>query len=105
MKLWLDDVRTMPSEYDFHAKTAKEAISILSKNIVEFISFDHDLGYNGEGTEENGATVAHFIEQEVFHGNINMPQWKIHSANPVGVMNIERAKKSAERFRKRNEDQ
>ena len=47
MKLWVDDIRKMPSWYDVWAKTADQAIAVLSvlkTGKVTHISLDHDLG-------------------------------------------------------------
>lgn len=101
MKIWLDDLRPMPfkngiPEYTFLCKTASEAIELLSTGCITFISFDHDLG-----DVQTGYTVACYIEQQVYNGKIPMPDWEIHSANPVGRKNIKRAMESAERFTKR----
>ena len=45
MKLWLDDKRKPPWDYDLWAKTAKEAIAMLEEHgdAIEHCSLDHDL--------------------------------------------------------------
>lgn len=95
MYLWLDDVRPMPNAFDYHAKTAEDAIEQLKTGNVQVISFDHDLGEEINGT---GYDVACYIEKAVYLKEIPMPNWQVHSANPVGKKNIERAMKSAEKF-------
>lgn len=90
-KLWLDDVRDCPPGF-LLARTAYVAIQILKKVPITFISFDHDLG---EG--ETGYNVACFIEEGAYNGTIKRMEWAVHSANPVGRANIERAMRSAER--------
>jgi len=96
MQLWLDDIRD-PKDHGkpdaIWVKTAEEAMAILRKGEVSFISFDHDLG-----TELDGHDVASEIERLVFEDKIPMPQWAVHSANPVGEAEITAAMKSAERF-------
>ena len=74
-------------------KTAEEAITILREGKVIFISFDHDLG-----TELDGHDVATEIERFVHDGMIRMPEWAVHSANPIGKAEIAAAMKSAEKF-------
>jgi len=96
MQLWLDDIRD-PKDHGkpeaIWVKTAEMAMAILRKEHVTFISFDHDLG-----TELDGHDVATEIERLVYDGKIQMPQWAVHSANPVGEAEITAAMKSAERF-------
>jgi hypothetical protein len=88
IKVWLDDIRPMPKEYDTHVKTAKEAIRLLASGQVEMISFDHDLGPAEAGT---GYEVAKELERMVYDGLIKMPKWALHTANPVGRENMRKA--------------
>lgn len=94
MKLYIDDVRSCPEGW-VAARTAEEAIRELRHNNVEEISFDHDLGPGMTGYD-----VACEIERIVAVGGgfPRFPKWKIHSSNPVGRKNIERAMKAAERM-------
>ena len=84
MRIWLDDERPAPSNYDRHVKTASEAIVLLKTGQVKQISFDHDLG-NKKGT---GYTVASWVEEQAYNGKIAPFCWSIHSSNPVGRANI-----------------
>ena len=95
MKIWLDDVRPMPPQFDYWAKTADEAWRKLLDNQENcFISFDHDLGLHYTGYD-----LAKRIEIDAAEGYLIYPiTWEIHSANPVGRKNIEQAMRSAERF-------
>jgi len=95
MKVWLDDERPMPSEFDCHAKTAGEAIALLVRGTVTIISLDHDLGDEQNGT---GYDVACFIEQAAYSGQLDPIKVKIHSANPVGRARMEQAILRAETF-------
>lgn len=95
MRIWLDDIRKMPPCFDVHCKTAKQAIMYITEPEVSFISFDHDLGEDENGT---GYDVAKFIEEYAYYGKIKPIKWAIHSANPVGKENIERAMKNAENY-------
>jgi hypothetical protein len=101
MKVWLDDVRDMPAEFDCHARAAAEAIRLLSNRTVVEISLDHDLGEPSNGT---GYEVAKWIEQMAFawsqDHSAGLPplRWSIHSQNPVGVANMIQALRNADRF-------
>lgn len=94
LRVWLDDERPMPKEFDTHVKTAKEAIDLVVSGGVVGLSLDHDLGEESNGT---GYDVAKFIEEGAFLGSVGPMDVAVHSANPVGVskmkMCIENAKK------------
>lgn len=94
MKLWLDDVRPMPPEYDIAVTTADEAIKWLETGQVTEISLDHDLG----DEVKTGYTVASWLELEAYHGNVPRLIWHIHSANPVGRQNMTAALTNADRY-------
>lgn len=102
MKLWLDDQlrdestpdRWTPSGY-VGVQTAREAIRWLKTGGVTFIDFDHDLGER----QATGYIVAKFIEKHSYLGTLDPPEWRIHSANPVGAANIQRAMERAHGFR------
>lgn len=87
MKLWVDDIRPAPPWYDFWAKTAEDAISVLEAGYVTHISLDHDLGDN-----KDGIYIANWIEEQV-HNNANfkVPHVQLHTANPVGNRNMKTA--------------
>lgn len=93
MKLFLDDIRNPPDESWVIARTYEEAIQHLMTGWVEEVSLDHDLG-----TERTGYDVAREIERLVRFGVIDPPNWRVHSANPVGRANIERALKAVDEW-------
>jgi hypothetical protein len=79
---------------------------IESNGLPEFISFDHDLGdtameeyFNGvvihgridysNITEKTGLDCAKFLAEYCLDENKPLPQYLVHSANPVGKKNIE----------------
>ena len=93
MRMWIDDVRPMPKDFDISAKTYSEAITLLKTKDITFISFDHDLG-----TKSTGYDIAKYIESMAAFGLIEPIGWSIHSANPAGKHNIALAMQSAERF-------
>ena len=99
MKIWLDDERPMPSEFDFHVKTAVAAIELLAAGGVTAISLDHDLGDEG-GT---GYEVACYIEQGAYYGTLSPIEVTIHSANPVGKERMGKAINNALFFWSKNE--
>jgi hypothetical protein len=92
MKIWLDDTRLCPDDFDYWARTAGECISLLSDNIDRtdiYISFDHDLGASQNGT---GYDVAKWIEEYAYCNRIERIVWDIHSQN------IKFAMENAERY-------
>jgi hypothetical protein len=93
IRLWLDDIRPMPEDFDVHVRSASVAIEILDHFKVGKISFDHDLG-----GQQTGYDVAKFIEKGAQDGTIQSLEWHIHSANPPGAKNISAAMKKAEEF-------
>lgn len=88
MKIWLDDERPMPPGFNYHARTAREAIELLEAGGVTVISLDHDLGDEQNGT---GYDVACYIEQTAYDGSLAPIEVTIHSANPVGRARMEQA--------------
>lgn len=88
MKVWLDDIRVMPEGFDVHVKTAEAAIELLAGGRVTLISLDHDLG--DENPKNTGYEVAKFIEHQVFYGILGPFEIRMHSANPVGRLNMQR---------------
>jgi hypothetical protein len=99
MKIWLDDERSMPKGYNYHAHTAQEAVDFLAAGGVTAISLDHDLGDEQNGT---GYEVACFIEDGAFHGTLLPIVVSIHSANPVGRDRMEQAICHAKKYWKRS---
>lgn len=95
VKIWLDDLRPMPADYNLHVTTTAEAKAALMRGGVTHISFDHDLGPEEAG---NGYHVAVWIEEAAFNSQIPRILWRIHSANPVGRASIERAMANADRY-------
>lgn len=80
VRLWLDDVRPAPEGWTW-VKTAREAIALLAQGDVTVCSLDHDLG-----AEESGYDVLLWIEACMAAGAWYgaLPEFHIHSANPVG---------------------
>ena len=76
MKVYLDDMRPAPNDYQL-ARTYGDAIKLLKTGKVTHISFDHDLG-----TNKTGYDVLTWIEERVFNKIIKAPKITIHTANP-----------------------
>jgi hypothetical protein len=86
MKLWVDDTRPMPEDFDVHVKSAQAAIELLSRTSISEVSLDHDLG--DEDFSGSGYQIACWIEYAAKEKKLNRIKWNIHSANPVGRMKM-----------------
>ena len=106
MKVFVDDIREIRYIYPYSleewtlVRTGEECIKLLQTGVVEELSLDHDLG---EGID--GYDVIKWIEKEVYTNNFIPPQ-KIycHSANPVGVKQIEMTIKKIKEFSQKTEN-
>jgi len=91
-KVWLDDVRKSPAGW-IHFEEIESLIKYYKKNhnkITE-ISLDHDLGDN----VPPGYNFLLWLEEMVYTGKYNqVPNIKVHSANPVGKRRMEQSIKS-----------
>lgn len=97
MKLWLDDERPMPMDFDIHTRSAEVAWELIKSGIISFISFDHDLG---DGMKD-GTWLSSRIEKAIFTGEIvSGIKWTIHSANPVGRVKIRQAMENMDKWSK-----
>ena len=102
-KIWLDDERDPTISFiqmqfgadgdEIWAKTASVAINYLKQGNITSISFDHDLG-----TSDTGLTVAKWIEEQAYLGNLPRLTWVVHSMNPVGAKSISQAMRRADEF-------
>lgn len=98
MKVYLDDVRTPPSECWVLVKTSADAIILLETGQVTHLSLDHDLGDDCYG---NGYIVACWLENKVAtDATFVLPDVTIHSANPVGRAKMQAALDSAKKIEK-----
>ena len=103
IRLWLDDERDpstpiiqqkfLANGDEIWVKTVAEAKNMIQKGNVSFISFDHDLGQ-----EETGYDLARWIEERAFVEGIQPPDYRVHSANPVGAKNIDQAMQNAFKY-------
>jgi hypothetical protein len=97
MRLWLDDERTMPPGFDLRVVNSTQALCVLRKGKVSFISFDHDLGAGPTGYD-----VACELERLAYRGELKPPEFAVHSANPVGAQRIIMAMHSAHTWWRRH---
>ena len=94
-KLWVDDQYDDPNTPNRHpsasflpARNVEEACILINKNgMPDFMQLDHDLGNNDKIT-----TFLRWLAYEYPNGPI--PEYNIHSENPVGKKNAESIMKS-----------
>lgn len=86
-KLFIDDLRQVPSDDWVVARSSKEAIEIIkSKGLPDSISFDHDLG----GDDKATVVIRKITEMLLDNDLIMKPSFRflVHSDNPTGKDNI-----------------
>ena len=85
MNLYLDDLRTTPEGFE-RVYSYEEFVAYLQHyGLPDFISFDHDLGEGLSGYD----CAKYLVEYCLVHQH-PLPNYKVHSQNPVGKENIER---------------
>lgn len=85
-KIWLDDLRERPNRSFIHLKNYNEFKDFISTHgLPNFISFDQDLGLG-----KTGYDGAKFLVEYCLDNNLELPDYKVHSQNPVGKENIEK---------------
>jgi len=85
MRLFIDDERMPPSDDYVVVRSSQDAIDHIKANgWPTFISFDHDLG--GDDTT---MVFLKRLMNEIWDGKTNPPDYQIHSANPIGKLNIQ----------------
>lgn len=94
LSIYLDDVRNPPAMLNDNfvdwkvIRTASNCIDFIDKHLneIDFISFDHDLGNDEDGT---GYNVACHLEKLAIEKKIYKPfDYQVHSANPVDADKI-----------------
>lgn len=88
MKIWVDDLRPVPSGY-VGAKSVNETIKLIqeceaSGIEIELLDLDHDLGDFASDGGDAIKILDFLAERETFY------PITIHTANPVGRANMER---------------
>lgn len=97
-KLFIDDERFPPENQGgwVIARSSGEAIYFIVKyGWPNRISFDHDLGGS-----DTAMFVVYWMAEEISSGRYkgSMPEWYVHSQNPIGKKNIEGYLQSLENF-------
>lgn len=82
-KLYLDDLRPIPQGFVGVRSYTEFVVYIETKGFPDFISFDHDLGL-----EESGYDCAKWLVDYCLDHNLQLPEFEVHSQNPVGKENI-----------------
>ena len=93
--LYLDDIRDCPDDsIDWTvARSTEEAKSfVLEFGMPALMSLDHDLGGDDTTMRFLGWLVYDFWAG--LEGTVLLPAYRIHSANPVGALNIDAFMKS-----------
>ena len=88
-KIWVDDIRPMPKEYNMYLRTVDEVISVIEyieakqHYSIEIISLDHDAGDYGP---PDYIKILDWLEEKQAIDNLQI-DWlfDIHSQNPIGV--------------------
>lgn len=82
-KMFIDDVREPPSNDYVVVRSSSEALDYIKNNgMPSFISFDHDLG----GDDTTMVFLRKLVDY--WNGYDTIPDYVVHSANPVGSKNI-----------------
>jgi len=87
--LYLDDERTPKTDHPWVVvRSYVAAVSyVIQHGVPAYISFDHDLG-----TTESGYDFAKWLVEQDISKIYMLPEnfeYNVHSANPVGRVNIE----------------
>lgn len=83
-KLFLDDLRIVPNVFLSVKSYFEFTEFILQNRLPDFISFDHDLG-----EEKTGYDCAKWLVNFCMDNNLQLPEFSVHSQNPVGKENIQ----------------
>ena len=83
IKLYVDDVRSVPDETWNLVKTFHGAISFLEEHQVHTISLDHDLGCFYGNREMTGFDILNWLVARKIDGAEYPKVVLVHSANPA----------------------
>lgn len=98
-KLYLDDIRIPKTEGWEIVRNYDDFVSWINVNgLPDEVSFDHDLAdahYNPSTwvsgfvyNEKTGYDAAKWLCDYCWQNGLPLPNWNVHSANPVGSENI-----------------
>lgn len=94
-RIWVDDIRPMPKEYNMHLRTVDEVISAIEymeakqHYSIEVISLDHDAGDFAKYGGDYIKILDWLEEKQVVDGWQIDWLFNIHSQNPIGVEKME----------------
>lgn len=126
-KLFLDDVRVPNDVATYIYPTSLRLLYELNewvvvrsyREFVEYIqlhglpgivSFDHDLGFlpQGSGSEgvsdESGYDCAKWLVTHCITNKLDLPDFLVHSMNPIGAKNIIAYLENFQKFQNKKED-
>jgi hypothetical protein len=93
--LYVDDIRNIPASYQNDnevwdlARNYDQAIKMLQITDYDMLSLDHDIAsWNDDGREMTGYDITLWLAQRKIDGLYTPPEIFVHSANPVGVRNM-----------------
>jgi len=100
-KMFLDDIRHPKTDGWVVCRSFDDAVSTVEAYgcFPAYISFDHDLG---EEDQKTGYDFAKWLVEQEMNGKFSFPEnfaFNVHSANPVGKVNIEGYLESYFRFK------
>ena len=81
--LYLDDLRPIPPKYVGVRSYTEFVKYILINGLPHLISFDQD-----QGEEKTGYDCAKWLISYCLDNNLQLPDYQVHSQNPVGRQNI-----------------
>lgn len=98
-KLYLDDIRIPKTDGWDIVRSYDEFVNYIERNgLPDVISFDHDLAdihydpstwvQGFKYKEKTGYDAAKWLCEYCFENSLPLPEWNVHSANPVGRENI-----------------
>lgn len=93
VNLYLDDVRACPENFILVTSYEEFVNFIKDDGWPNFISFDHDLGIG-----KTGFDCAKFLVDYCLDNQLDLPNFVVHSQNPVGKLNIESLLKNFQKY-------
>jgi len=94
-KLMLDDLRDPVETYGSYgkdmivARTGLEARRIVQeRGMPSELFLDHDLGLKADGTADEAPEFIKWLSQEYWDGEQPVPDYEVHSGNPIGKGNL-----------------
>lgn len=95
MKIWVDDIRPMPEDFDIWCKTPSEffnvvAYEVLAGRDIELVSLDHDAGDYAKYGGDYILCLKRLEEWKFQYGIEPCKRFYLHTGNPVGRENMRR---------------